>query len=84
MAGDGSLLLVGSTTGDWDGVSAGEDDFAAVKLDSESDEDWRWQVRNGNGAGESIQVSLGARKRVSTTRPPSPGGSLEHAWSMYY
>lgn len=50
IADDGSILLAGYTTGDWDGENAGLQDFAAVKLDSYSNESWRWQV-SPRGAG---------------------------------
>lgn len=44
MADDGSVLLAGSTTGNWDGDNHGMKDFAAVKVNSDSNEGWRWQV----------------------------------------
>lgn len=50
MAGDGSVLLAGFTMGDWDGDNAGGEGYAAVKLDTESDEHCRWQVTR-TGAG---------------------------------
>lgn len=48
---DGSVLLVGYTFGDWDeGISATLDkrDFAAVQLDANGNEVWRWQVISKN------------------------------------
>lgn len=42
---DGSFILAGSTDGDWGTVSSGGHDFAAVKLDADGNELWRWQVR---------------------------------------
>lgn len=46
MQSDGSLVLAGSTSEDWDGENAGgTDDFAVVALDGDGDELWRWQVR---------------------------------------
>lgn len=45
---DGSVLLVGYTDGDWDegGSSVSVSlDFAAVQLDKNGCELWRWQVR---------------------------------------
>lgn len=45
MGSQGSVLLVGHTSGNWTGVNAGSHDFAAVKLDSNGNELWRWQVR---------------------------------------
>jgi len=44
MAEDGSVVAVGETYGSWDGVNAGFDDFAAVRLDASGDEIWRYQV----------------------------------------
>lgn len=41
---DGSMVLAGYTFGDWAAGNAGEEDFAAVKLDSDGVELWRWQV----------------------------------------
>lgn len=42
--------MAGHTAGDWDEVNAGEEDFAAVKLDQDGLELWRWQVRCGSAA----------------------------------
>lgn len=43
---NGSFVLAGYTTGVWSGeASAGGEDFAAVKLDADGVEVWRWQVR---------------------------------------
>lgn len=46
MAGeDDSMVLAGSTRGNWSGTNLGGAwDLAAVKLDSEGEELWRWQV----------------------------------------
>ena len=44
IAEDGSILVAFRTDGDWDGVNVGRDDFAAVKLDANGTEIWRWQV----------------------------------------
>ena len=44
---DGSVVLAGHTYGNWtDGAHGGEEDadFAAVKLDVDGNELWRWQV----------------------------------------
>lgn len=41
---DGSIILGGSTKGDWSGLNAVDFDFAAVALDAEGEELWRWQV----------------------------------------
>lgn len=45
MGADGSIVLGGRASGDWNGTSAGLDDFVAVKLDAAGKEIWRWQVR---------------------------------------
>lgn len=44
MAEDGSMVLVGYTYGAWDGVNAGETDLAALRLDTNGTEIWRYQV----------------------------------------
>lgn len=44
---DGSIVLAGVTTGDWFGDVAGSADFAAVALDEDGQELWRWQVNVG-------------------------------------
>lgn len=45
MGEDGSVVLAGSTEGSWDGERAGDvSDFAAVKLNADGEEVWRWQV----------------------------------------
>ena len=44
IAEDGSILVALETNGDWDGDNVGGDDFAAVKLDANGTEIWRWQV----------------------------------------
>lgn len=41
---DGSIVLAGTTSGEWDGELAGILDFAAVALDEDGVELWRWQV----------------------------------------
>eukprot|EP00904_Undaria_pinnatifida_P006344 jgi/Undpi1/283/HiC_scaffold_1.g00279.m1 len=40
---DGSVVLAGYTKGAWIGANDGSYDFAAVKLDAEGTEVWRWQ-----------------------------------------
>ena len=45
MAGDGSVVLAGASSGNWSGLNRGGQDFAAVKIDSDGNEIWRWQVR---------------------------------------
>lgn len=48
---DGSFVLAGKTTGVLSGLaSAGGVDFAAVKLDADGNEIWRWQVRSEGAA----------------------------------
>ena len=42
---DGSVVLGGSTEGDWNTTNKGLKDFAAVKLDIGGVEEWRYQVR---------------------------------------
>lgn len=47
MTNDGCFVLAGHTEGVFSGeASAGGEDFAAVKLDAEGQEVWRWQVRS--------------------------------------
>ena len=45
MTEDGSYILAGRTEGNWNVEPNGEEDFAAVKLDPDRNEVWRWQVR---------------------------------------
>ncbi|CAM9911095.1 unnamed protein product, partial [Sphacelaria rigidula] len=40
---DGSVILAGQTSGDWNGSNAGVTDFAALKLDADGVLQWRWQ-----------------------------------------
>ncbi|CAM9360961.1 unnamed protein product [Scytosiphon promiscuus] len=42
MAGDGSVVVVGATKGDWNGANASFD-FAAFRLDEDGTEIWRYQ-----------------------------------------
>ena len=42
---DGSVFLAGFTFGDWGDVKSGRSDFAVVKLSTDGNELWRWQVR---------------------------------------
>lgn len=44
LAGDGSVILAGSTTGVWSEHNIGLKDFAASKLDSDGNLVWTWQV----------------------------------------
>ncbi|CAN0401618.1 unnamed protein product, partial [Scytosiphon promiscuus] len=41
---DGTIVLGGSTEGDFDGSNAGGNDFVIVALDDDGNEIWRWQV----------------------------------------
>lgn len=41
---DNSMVLTGRTSGVWGAVHYGDADFAAVKLDENQAELWRWQV----------------------------------------
>lgn len=46
MTPDGSIVLAGMAKGVWNGTHVGEySDFAAVKLDANGNEMWKWQVR---------------------------------------
>lgn len=42
---DGSVLMAGWTSGNWDGAKGGFYDFVAVKLDADGNVLWNWQVR---------------------------------------
>lgn len=44
VAEDSSVVLAGDTTNSWAGESAGGIDLAAVKVDADGKEVWRWQV----------------------------------------
>lgn len=44
LAEDGSAVLSGSTTGDWNATNLGQTDFAALKLDVDGTLLWKWQV----------------------------------------
>ena len=41
---DGSVVLAGKTGGSWNATSAGDSDWAAMKLDAEGTVVWKWQV----------------------------------------
>ena len=41
---NGSVILVGSTWGDWEKSNQGGEDFAAVKLHTNGSILWKWQV----------------------------------------
>lgn len=42
---DGSVVLAGESAGSWNGLKKGSLDFIAIKIDSEGEEMWRWQVK---------------------------------------
>lgn len=42
---DGLAILSGTSDGDWGGISKGDTDFAAIQIDRDGGELWRWQVR---------------------------------------
>lgn len=44
---DGSFILAGYTSGNWDGTNSGDEDFAALKLDADGTVRWKWQVGYG-------------------------------------
>ena len=46
MSVDGSVVLAGATDGSWNTTSAGDSDWAAIKLDAEGTVVWKWQVRH--------------------------------------
>lgn len=65
---DGSIVLAGWTSGDWFGEVAGETDFAAVALDEDGVELWRWQVKDSgqldpkkSSSAHDAAVSVGWR-----------------------
>ena len=45
MGDNGSVILVGSSYGDWGASNKGGKDFVAVKLDTDKNVVWKWQVR---------------------------------------
>lgn len=62
---DGSVVLVGSTNGSWGSPNDGSYVFAAVKLDVNGSEAWRWQVSRKflAGATPTREPCLGRRSR---------------------
>lgn len=50
MGKDGSAYLAGRTYGPYNKAIDDDNDFAAVKLDSDGNVLWRWQVRNAGRA----------------------------------
>ena len=45
IAQDGSIVVAGGTSGSYDRESEGGFDFVALKLDSNGNVQWAWQVR---------------------------------------
>lgn len=45
------MVLAGWTDGDWFGERVGINDFAAVALDEDGAELWRWQVKKRSADG---------------------------------
>ena len=46
---NGTFVLAGSTQGDWNSVNAGDRNFAALKLDTDGNVMWKWQVSETTG-----------------------------------
>lgn len=63
MADDGSIFLAGYTEGDWEGVNAGDADFAAVNLHTRGSELWRYQVGMTHAIEHTGQVYAAKTKR---------------------
>lgn len=67
---DGSVVLVGSTEGDYASENAGGLDFVVVKLTATGVVDWQWQVtKNGMTIGPlttTINASWIYRVRITT------------------
>ncbi|CAM9524878.1 unnamed protein product, partial [Ectocarpus sp. 13 AM-2016] len=59
---DGSIILAGTTEGDWDGPNAGGGDFAMVALSADGEELWRWQ--GGSNGSEGCVMVAGSNGRV--------------------
>lgn len=59
---DASVVLAGATRGNWAMMNAGGDDFAAVKLDGDGLELWRWQA--SRGWKFQVAFSIGCRHRT--------------------
>lgn len=68
---DGSIVLAGWTDGDWEGELVGTLDFAALALDEDGAELWRWQVRNACGRP---WPACGATRRSNEAPPVDAGG----------
>lgn len=52
---DGSIVLAGLTDGDWAGGPVGITDFAAVALDEDGEELWRYQVCEHRAPGCTVK-----------------------------
>lgn len=46
---DAYVVLAGYSSGNWNGFAPGQADWAAIKLDADGNELWRWQVIQPNG-----------------------------------
>lgn len=47
-ADDGSAILAGWTGGSYGAMNAGGHDFVAIKINSDGNTTWQWQVRPGS------------------------------------
>lgn len=61
---DGSIFLVGYTYGDWEGPNAGGADVAVLKLDSDGNEQWRWQVSRTRPDASDFHCQEGAQSNA--------------------
>ncbi|CAN0353237.1 unnamed protein product [Laminaria digitata] len=55
-----TFVLVGRSSGDWDGANAGSADMAAMKLDIDGNLLWKWQVgalRQNSNRPAALEVS---------------------------
>ena len=72
---DGSVVLGGSTEGDWNTTNKGLKDFAAVKLDIDGVEEWRYQVR----LGWTVLVFPACVRRQNNCLADTPRSTLTRA-----
>lgn len=73
MAADGSVILVGITSGNWSMENVGNVDFAAAKVDPDAEEVWRWQARHRGRPSLSLRAPLfSSEPPYSIVRPLSP------------
>lgn len=72
---DGSFVLAGLTDGEWGDSFDDSSDFAAVKLDENGNELWRWQVITYGGNDPAWDVSL-TFTLLATTKPSPDSISL--------